>query len=640
MSESNKPESNPTDDVSVASSASSRTTEQHKEDFSTSRSSSKPSGKAINEPPPVVVNKETRDVYCAKLVMIGVLSMTAVASAMATYLFTSNEVDSAFQHSVRFYSVFFVCNRVANKELTCLHRFVLFTFQFRDLATEIIDVSQTSAENLFQSFESLSIGLTSFADGTDEIWPFVTLPIFEAQVGNLRDTLDADWVSVVPFVDNRDRKAWEDYSISTQGWIREGMDMVNKKRRLAEVTPYIFRRYANGTEYVDNVPPNPYYAPMWQTTPPSQAEVNVNYNAFDNQELASLIKQIFNSSSAALSQAVNITGHSNSSITWPRSYFAQPVFDKVGKGGKLVAVVAASFPWSSFVDNILRTGENGLVLVMRYSCEGKKGPSQEFTFQINGPTAVYMGAGDLHAAPRWTSNEFASNVPAFRASGNCSYSMHIFPSDEFHSAYVSNRPAVYTSIVVLIFLITALVFTWYDCSVDRRQDKVVSTAAKTNAIVDSFFPSHVRDRLMRGEDDDLAGTGEKLSTPAAFGKVFGNEVLATKPIADLFPHATVMFADIVGFTAWSSVREPAQVFELLENVYNSFDKIAKRRRFVMIHDLLRRYLVDMCLTNFTSLPQSFQGRNNRRLLCRSIRNSGSSRGSCRHNGSLRSRLFI
>jgi len=45
-----------------------------------------------------------------------------------------------------------------------------------------------------------------------------------------------------------------------------------------------------------------------------------------------------------------------------------------------------------------------------------------------------------------------------------------------------------------------------------------------------------------------------------------------------FTETTVLFADIVGFTAWSSVREPAQVFTLLETVYRAFDIIAKRRR--------------------------------------------------------------
>lgn len=48
--------------------------------------------------------------------------------------------------------------------------------------------------------------------------------------------------------------------------------------------------------------------------------------------------------------------------------------------------------------------------------------------------------------------------------------------------------------------------------------------------------------------------------------------------ADLFPHATVFFADIAGFTSWSSVREPSQVFTLLETIYKSFDKSAKKRK--------------------------------------------------------------
>ena len=47
-----------------------------------------------------------------------------------------------------------------------------------------------------------------------------------------------------------------------------------------------------------------------------------------------------------------------------------------------------------------------------------------------------------------------------------------------------------------------------------------------------------------------------------------------EPIADLFPDCTVMFADISGFTAWSSIREPSQVFKLLETIYRSFDKLA------------------------------------------------------------------
>ena len=49
-------------------------------------------------------------------------------------------------------------------------------------------------------------------------------------------------------------------------------------------------------------------------------------------------------------------------------------------------------------------------------------------------------------------------------------------------------------------------------------------------------------------------------------------------IADLYPETTILFADIAGFTAWSSMQEPKQVFILLETIFKAFDEIAKRRR--------------------------------------------------------------
>ena len=47
----------------------------------------------------------------------------------------------------------------------------------------------------------------------------------------------------------------------------------------------------------------------------------------------------------------------------------------------------------------------------------------------------------------------------------------------------------------------------------------------------------------------------------------------------------VQFADIAGFTAWSSVREPYQVFTLLETLYAAFDAIAKKRRIFKVETI-------------------------------------------------------
>jgi len=49
-----------------------------------------------------------------------------------------------------------------------------------------------------------------------------------------------------------------------------------------------------------------------------------------------------------------------------------------------------------------------------------------------------------------------------------------------------------------------------------------------------------------------------------------------EPIADVFSSATVMFADIAGFTNWSSKRDPVQVFILLERLFYIYDSLATR----------------------------------------------------------------
>jgi class 3 adenylate cyclase len=59
-----------------------------------------------------------------------------------------------------------------------------------------------------------------------------------------------------------------------------------------------------------------------------------------------------------------------------------------------------------------------------------------------------------------------------------------------------------------------------------------------------------------------------------------------------------MFADLVGFTVWSSVREPAQVFTLLETIYSAFDKIAKRRHVFKVET------IGDCYVAVTGLPEA------------------------------------
>jgi class 3 adenylate cyclase len=61
-----------------------------------------------------------------------------------------------------------------------------------------------------------------------------------------------------------------------------------------------------------------------------------------------------------------------------------------------------------------------------------------------------------------------------------------------------------------------------------------------------------------------------------------------------------MFADIAGFTAWSSEREPSQVFKLLETIYSAFDNIARRLHVFKVETIGDCYVAVTGLPN----PQS------------------------------------
>lgn len=46
-----------------------------------------------------------------------------------------------------------------------------------------------------------------------------------------------------------------------------------------------------------------------------------------------------------------------------------------------------------------------------------------------------------------------------------------------------------------------------------------------------------------------------------------------------------VFADLAGFTKWSSSRSPSDVFDLLETLYNCFDRVALKRKVFKVETI-------------------------------------------------------
>jgi class 3 adenylate cyclase len=257
----------------------------------------------------------------------------------------------------------------------------------------------------------------------------------------------------------------------------------------------------------------------------------------------------------------------------------------------------------------LLAGVKGIQVVLFDSC------GSNYTYELDGQDASYIGEGDLHDA-RYNFLEvetsFAPTLLKNTTDPNmyCIYRMKIYPTVALENHFKTKHPVLYCMVVIAIFVFTAMIFVLYDYLVQRRQNVVMATAKRTNAIVSSLFPRNVRDRILE-DAREQAIKETKLNKITLFStaprtqlKSFldenngdGNKLQASKPIADLFAETTVLFGDIVGFTAWSSVREPTQVFMLLETIYHAFDEIASRRRVFKVET------IGDCYVAVTGLPE-------------------------------------
>lgn len=187
--------------------------------------------------------------------------------------------------------------------------------------------------------------------------------------------------------------------------------------------------------------------------------------------------------------------------------------------------------------------------------------------------AEYLGPGDLSETTHGDQerlivfDDMYENATVSTLSRNsCVYSYRLRKGREFDDIFSTDLPIVFAVIVACIFLLMGFAFVVYDCIVSRRNVKVMSAAVRSTAIVTSLFPSTVRDRLYEGNANSAATATSKARLKKFVDKGVGFDnhieagksrevVLESKPIADLFPDTTVMFADIGKCFVWYRLDE-------------------------------------------------------------------------------------
>ncbi|KAL7561134.1 hypothetical protein ACA910_004617 [Epithemia clementina (nom. ined.)] len=568
-------------------------------------------GSTSNSDDKVVVKADDRAVKASKLAVLFVIVLTAVAFSAVTYVFTNNEETNNFE------------------------------IQFDDFAYQVSTVAQDEAESVFGILVYHALTISSYCIDTGIEWPFVSIPHFETR-GNTNNRFSkALQVSLVPLVRKEVKEEWEEYAWNKQSWVQEGVDLSSILHReylgpdlTVPAIPSKVFRFQEGTAGGAPVPEDGAgvgygpadYGVVWQQAPAPHDPSVINFNLLSHPSFARAYKAMWESTKAVLSEVIDLSflyqGAILDEIEHPHSFLMQPIYSTLADENKtiddrdsLVGFLVAVLPWDSYFANLLPAHIQGMVVAVYNSC------GDSFTYRLNGPEAVYLGEGDLHDSKY----SHLGIVSAFSPSGSlnyssessvvqdsCDYELRMYPSASFEDSYRSESPWIYALVVLSLFVFTAGVFVIYDWTVQRRNTKVVSKAKQTNAIVSALFPSNVRDRILRDAEEQAKHAEENNQrNKLAFGSAqkqqlksfldgedanMASHPFGTKPIADLFPSATVMFADIVGFTAWSSAREPTQVFTLLETVYHSFDTIAKRRRVFKVET------VGDCYVAVTGLP--------------------------------------
>lgn len=522
---------------------------------------------------PAIGEKETAGVFRLRLLVLLAMLLASIGVSLAMFFLASNDEDDTYKT------------------------------QYEGSASKITSSFFEAVGEKLAAIGSLSVAATAFARSENITWPLVSLSDFQQRAAAVRELSKAYYIRILPVVYEEDRLAWEEFSLSKDDLLEEArayqaengqdFEFMQNEINFGNLSEKLFYVGEQGLAVDPGFAP---YFPAWQESPYTGWDFN-NYNYKTNPISAPYLLKTFETGQMTLGglQTPKPGGINDEDVN--TRYFARllsfaagkpvnyagrpmcavflPVFDSFHVDSrKTTAMIYGIFEWGSYFEGLLPENSPALYAVLSNPCDGP------FTYKVIGEEVEYLGPGDLHDTSFDDMEKFVdfakeqnlaieSGLGITLNQDVCPYSLHVYPTQEFYDEYNSILPIVITCAVALVFLTTVGIFLLYNRLVENRQQVVLKQAVQSTAIVDSMFPEAVRSRLINGS------SGKNRIRYFLSGKT---DEIDDSPIADLFPHTTVIFMDIAGFTPWSSTRDPSQVFILLQTIYQAFDVIAKRSR--------------------------------------------------------------
>jgi hypothetical protein len=219
-------------------------------------------------------------------------------------------------------------------------------------------------------------------------------------------------------------------------------------------------------------------------------------------------------------------------------------------------VLSLPFCLDSYFTNVLPEGVNGMVVVHN-TC------GDHYTYQLDGPDAIF--SEKVTSTTRATTTWLMRICPFMQHNfsdtrEHCEYDLRIFPS-RMEDSHVQQACPLHNCGCTC--LSSSPQWYLFSTTVSAQRRDGDGEAHQRYCFV--AIPSNVRDRILK--DAEEQAEQDMLNNKKGFGaapknrlKTFldedkGAQAFDTKPIADLFPHTTVMFGILLA-SPLELLREP------------------------------------------------------------------------------------
>ena len=474
-------ENPPTMDQDSSASSGANPEEDHASSSSESGNSSHP--RTIEEQKEIAA-AETKAVFRLKLFVLAVLVASAISVSLVVYHYMTRAETVSFEGS------------------------------FDDDSDKVFESIGSSLDRTLEAIDSFVVATASYAEATNSTWPFVTMPNFAVRIAKIRSLSKATYIGQYQYVTEEQRRLWQNYSIEHAGWVEQSITI---QKEDSTYRGKIIDQYNLSDTIYGNYGDIPYgqgsYLPTWQAAPVIPRYPPFNWDGYQYPPLVSALPELFEKRRVVIGAVSNLPDPNNPGsaaavaaqndwlkdflapgdiVTEPTSDINYPVFNTAADhveirsdpNAKPVGIFSVTFFWRDLLTGLLPLGANGVIAVFENGC------NQTFTYQIDGPQAVYLGPEDKHD-PTFDFLEKQSHFQDLRASAlkqsenvytgleltnvSCPYTLRLYPSATFRSSYYSKNPVIFAVASTFIFLFTSAVFLLYDCLVERRQRKVMRT---------------------------------------------------------------------------------------------------------------------------------------------------------------------